>query len=102
MYLLAQMEMWSDGVLKELRQQITNEQQQHRNRQIFLVDVLSLPDENGLWDYLEESDSKHKTGAQSQQILETLLISGVKFSRKQDQPADNIRRCRKDAKDQKL
>src|SRR5687768_10466891 len=102
MNFFAQMEMGCDRVFEELSQQIADEQQQHRNRQVLLVNAPRLPDENGLRDYLKEGDSKHKTGAQSQQILETLFVSRVEFSRKQDQPADNIRRCCKNAKDQKL
>ena len=73
-HLFAEVKVRSDGVFDKLRQQISREQEHHRNKQTFTgMLAFFVPELDDLWQYLNDGHGQHKTGTESEQIFQKVF-----------------------------
>jgi hypothetical protein len=89
----AQMNMRGDGMFEKLRQQITEQQQGHRENKSFGIRSAffwGLPERYRLGKNFNEIHRQHKTGAEREQVFQIRFKAILNTFRKKNQAAENI------------
>jgi hypothetical protein len=100
----AEMEVWRDGVLEQLDQQITTEQQRHRtDYSLGRTPALQSrsPDAHTLGNNLKEDRCQHESRTQGDEVFEKALSKPVSAGPDQHKTANEISACSKQTKKEK-
>src|SRR6185295_17598912 len=100
----SEVKVWSDGVFKELNEQVSGKEQCHGADNCFRrspAGEIRSPNANRLGQYLEIDRSQHKARAESDQILQKAFAKAVRARLDKQKSADKVCGCGQQAKEEK-
>src|SRR6185503_12790452 len=100
----SEVKVWSDGVFKELNEQVSGQKQCHGADNCFRrspAGEIRSPNANRFRQYLKKNCSQHKARAECDQILQKAFAKAVRARLDKQKSADKVRGCGQQAKDEK-